>query len=56
MELLGIDLTPAIVVLCLGCLFPPVYAWLEARADRKLDARVDTLVAEFKKELESHTE
>jgi hypothetical protein len=56
MELLGIDLTPALVVLCVGCLIPVLFAWLEARADRELNRRVDAVLAEFTKEVESHKE
>jgi len=56
MQPLGIDFTPALVVIGVGCLIPVVFAWLEARADRKINQRVDAMFAEFKKELESHTE
>lgn len=47
MQLLQIDYTPAIVMLCVGCVLAIGFLWLEARAERNAAEQAAKLFAEL---------
>ncbi len=44
---LQIDFTPAIVMLCVGCVIAVGFRWLEARAERNAAEQIAKLFAEL---------